>query len=190
MLACSGKRSITELERRNEMLKNQRDEAWKQLDEMLEQVQGKQKASKEWRERAQTASPGVIHVRSSGLAWNYSNPPFTGTGHGDGIARFKLQGVVVDAKTKKPVAKVQIIELPSRQFGGVPKEHVAVTSRANGSFACDACVGAAFQTGGPTPGAIYQSANKKYKIVHPHYQGLEISIGYGCPALKIYLQPK
>lgn len=139
-----------------------------------------------WGKEKEAAEPGYLCVRTSGVAWIYKHPPHTGRGHGDGVASFKLSGLVVDSGLK-PLAGVKFVEKPTRQFSGPDKEDKRAVTLEDGRFSFVVSVGAAITMGEEYGGDVYQSGFKTFVVSCEGYKTLEVTVGYGCPNLYIQL---
>ena len=142
---------------------------------------------KEWAQEADATAPGFICVRNSGTVWIYKHPPHTGSGHGDGVASFVLKGRVVNVQGQ-PVVGCRIVELPTRQFGGVSEETTQDTTDSEGKFSFKTSVGAAITSTGEYAGDIYQSRLKTFDIRADDYQDISVSVGLQCPELLIQVR--
>ena len=80
------------------------------------------------------------------------------------------------------------MEKPSNQFGGVSRETAVATTNEEGSFSAEASVGAAITLTGEYAGDVYQSGLKTFVVRSDGYEELEITLGYGCPELLVYIK--
>ena len=142
---------------------------------------------KTWQLEKESAEPGYLSIHSNGVAWIYKSPPYTGDGHGDGIAPLKFYGRVTDSSLK-PIQGATISEKAIKPGGGGSKTLKTETEE-TGRFALESFVGASIALG-EYAGDRYQTSFRTFIVSCEGYQDLEITVGFGCPEVLIQLTAK
>ncbi|MBK1834883.1 hypothetical protein [Roseibacillus ishigakijimensis] len=150
-----------------------------------ENIGGGVDGRKEWAK--EKAHPGYVCVSTSGIAWVYKSPPYTGGGHGDGISPLKFYGRVVDSELN-PLKGASVAEKPVDLGDGRLSLSKKVMTDSKGAFLLGSFVGAALSLG-EYEGDVYQSDFKTFVVSCEGYENLEITVGFGCPEVFIQLTP-
>lgn len=135
-------------------------------------------------------SDGSVTVKDDADVFTARLPKFAGTHHGDGVADVTARGIVLDRKTKAPLAGARFRVESTRGFADSHNGTVHFVTTSDGKFEFTMEVGAAIAMGGPKEGEVYQTAKAKLILELDGYEPATVLVDYQMPPMKIMMKKK
>lgn len=133
---------------------------------------------------------GSVTVKDEPDVFTARLPKFKGTHHGDGVAGVLAKGIVLDRKTKAPLAGATFRVEPTRIFSDIYNDKVHFVTTSDGQFEFPMKVGAAIAMDGTKTSDVYQTAKAKLIIELIGYESASVLVDYQMPPMRILMKKK